>query len=473
MANSDNVHEKLFALLDSLYADHITTDGQGIILHASPVFEKRTGISKKDIVGTSVFLLEQQEVFVPSVTIQALKKRKQVTMIQHVVNYDREILSTAIPIFDENNEIQYVISHTWDDEDLQQIREHYGRYKELLARYSSEIRELRARDMAALGIIAESPQMNNVLKLALKVAGVETNVLLTGESGVGKNVIARLIHQKSKRSKGPFIEINCGAIPENLLESELFGYEKGSFTGALREGKVGMIEMAQDGTLFLDEIGELSLALQVKLLKVIQEKMLTKVGAVRPLKVDFRLIAATNQDLNQLVEEGRFREDLYYRLSVVPVYIPPLKERQEDILPLIRYFLEQANHKYHTRKQLSKVVISRLLSYPWPGNVRELQNLIERLVVTSDGNIINEENLPGYFRTYSVQARDKNVTLKKALEMLEREMVLKAYESCKTTVGVSKELGISQPSAVRKLKKYVAGYAGTETEAAAEKNDQA
>lgn len=461
MSNDVQIDEKVYRLLDAMYEDNTVTDGQGMILHISPVFEKNANIRKEEVLGKSVFFLEQQKILVPSVTIQALINKRKTTLIQNVKNYNKKIISTAVPVFNQKHEIELIVSYTWEDEDIHQLKEQHDILENLVKRYSSEIRELREKDMTTLGVIANSSQMKNVVKLACKVANVDANVLITGESGVGKNVVARLIHQKSSRNKGPFIEINCGAIPENLLESELFGYETGAFTGAKREGKVGMIEMAQDGTLFLDEVGELRPALQAKILKVIQEKVLVKVGGTRAIKVNFRLIAATNRDLDKSVREGQFREDLFYRLSVVPVLIPPLRERREDILPLVQFFLEQSSQQYHLNKSFSKNAIKCLLSYDWPGNVRELQNLIERLVVTTDEDLINEEDLPDFLRMFSMKGMDKDVTMKKALELLEKQMVQKAYERYKTTVGVSKALGISQPSAVRKLKKYVPGYSGS------------
>ena len=248
----------------------------------------------------------------------------------------------------------------------------------------------------------------------MKVCEVDTNVLITGDSGVGKNVIARLIHQHSARAKGPLIEINCGAIPESLIESELFGYEKGAFTGALHSGKTGQIELANDGTLFLDEIGELPLSMQVKLLKVIQERKIVKVGGTRQIPVNFRLISATNKNLQEEIKIGNFREDLYYRLSVIPIHIPPLKERPDDLLPLIMHFLDKANEKYQRDKTFSSSAIDALMNYDWPGNIRELQNLIERLVLTVDDDCIDIDSLPEHINLTPSINSAKELTLKKA-----------------------------------------------------------
>ena len=228
--------------------------------------------------------------------------------------------------------------------------------------------------------------MEDTIKLSLRIAAVNTTVLILGESGVGKGLIARFIHENSLRNKGPFIKINCGSIPESLLESELFGYETGAFTGAKREGKPGLVELAHKGTLLLDEIADLPLNLQVKLLQVIQERELTRIGGTKPIRIDIRIIASTNKDIRKMVKQGEFREDLYYRLNVIPITIPPLRERKEDIELLIDFFISHYNKKHNKSISLQEDVIEALLQYCWPGNVRELENLMERLVVTSEMN---------------------------------------------------------------------------------------
>jgi len=245
------------------------------------------------------------------------------------------------------------------------------------------------KDLLFEDIVAESKKMKEILETAKKVAPFDATVLITGESGTGKEVLAKFIHKNSKRKDKPFIAINCGAIPDELLEAELFGYKKGAFTGASSDKK-GLIEEADGGTILLDEIGDLPLNLQVKLLRLLQEGEIKPLGSSKTKKVDVRFIAATNQNLEQLVKEGKFREDLYYRLNVIKIHIPPLKERKEDILPLTKFFIKKYSMKYNIKpKTLSEKAISELLSYDWPGNVRELENTIERLVLMTSGDIIN------------------------------------------------------------------------------------
>jgi transcriptional regulator with PAS, ATPase and Fis domain/NAD-dependent dihydropyrimidine dehydrogenase PreA subunit len=317
----------------------------------------------------------------------------------------------------------------------------------------------KSRDSMGNPVIAYSVEMGKVLHVATKVAQVTTTVLILGESGVGKEVIARFIHNASLRRNGPFVTINCGAIPPNLLESELFGYEAGAFTGAKREGKPGMIEVASLGTLFLDEISDLSLDLQVKLLQVIQQRRLTRVGGIHPIKVDIRIIAATNRDLVRMVEKGEFRADLFYRLNVVPIDIPPLRKRRDDIIPLIYHFLAKHNHAHRYNKTISRETREVLTEYSWPGNVRELENLMERLVVTVEGDEISVDDLPQYVKEQDDAFDSKVIVegvipLREAVEEVERQLIKHAQEEHETTYEIAKALGVNQSTVVRKLKKY-------------------
>jgi len=450
------IYKEIDHLLESIHNDVLIADGKGVIVRVNPSFEEIYGITEEEAVGQTVFEMEKREVFVPSVTAMVLKQKQKLTIVQEN-RKGRKIVVRAVPVFNERNEIERVVSYSQDITDYLALKDQYEKLEELMKRYSSEIRELREKEVFFPEFVGKSPKMKQVLGLAMKVASVESTVLLTGESGVGKNLIARLIHQKSDRNEGPFIEINCGAIPENLLESELFGYEEGAFSGANREGKFGKIELAQNGTLFLDEIGELPLSLQVKILKVIQEKSLTKIGGTKQIKVDFRLISATNKDLETLVREKQFREDLYYRLNVVPINIPPLRERREDILPLMMQSLKETNSQYQKEKSLCKDAVDILLSYGWPGNVRELKNVMERLVVTADDDVIRPSGLPDNFQI-PAESNSKVLPLREAVELLEKELVQKAYERYPTSVGVAKVLGISQPTAARKLRKHLGNY---------------
>ena len=444
----------LYALMESIHDNVVISDSKGVIQWVSPSCEETYGMKSEEFVGRDTFEMERRRIWYPAVAPMVLRSKEKVTILEQT-RKGEELVVTGFPLLNAEGEIERVISYSFDPTYLLELGEQFKKMRSLVSRYSAELRELREKEMHLPGVIAKSAKMDGIFKLIMKVAEVETHVLITGESGVGKSLIARKIHQNSLRSKGPFIEINCGSIPENLLESELFGYEPGAFTGAQRGGKVGMIELAQEGTLLLDEVGELPLPLQVKLLKVIQDKVLVKVGGTRQVNVDFRLVAATNQDLESLVAEGRFREDLFYRLNVVPIHVPPLRERPEDIFPLTQHFLTRANKRYGKRRTLSGDAVNALIAHDWPGNVRQLQNMVERLVIIADEDPIGRSSLPEKIRTPRETEAEENLPLKRALERLEAKLIRKAYAEHKTTVGVAKALEISQSSAARKVMKYV------------------
>ena len=326
------------------------------------------------------------------------------------------------------------------------------------ALYAEELLALKKGDTPGGQVLFRSRAMRSIIELALRLGSVDSTVLLQGDSGVGKEVIADFIHKNSLRRDKPFIKINCAAIPENLLESELFGYTRGAFTGANAEGKVGIFEAANHGTLLLDEVGDLPLSLQVKLLRVIQEKKVTRLGDTTPREIDVRLIAAANQDLAAMAMAGSFRKDLFYRLNVVPVLIPPLRERKEDILFLIQEFLQRFCDRHQLRKQLHSLALPVLLEYSWPGNVRELENIMERLVVTTPSLIIGVEDLPEHlFRSVREKATSLSLqgeTLKEMMNRVEAGILRSCMVQHKTTRAVAAALGINQSSVVRKLRRH-------------------
>lgn len=310
-------------------------------------------------------------------------------------------------------------------------------------------------------IIAESPAMKKVLSVVYKIAETEAPVLITGESGTGKEVIAKLIHELSPRKEGPFIKINCAAIPETLLEAELFGYEKGAFTGAVHS-KPGLFELAEGGTLFLDEIGEMPLSLQAKLLRVLQDNTFRRLGSLKELKVNFRLITATNRDLQKMIEEGTFREDLYWRLNVIHLHLPPLRERKEDILPLVNYFIEKFNKKYRKEiKGVSQEALSALYHHPFPGNIRELENRIERGIILAEGEILTKEDLGfGEVSGEKENLLEKlmNLPLETAVETLERIRIQRAMNEAQgIKAKAARILGITERMLRYKLEKYQLG----------------
>ena len=442
-------------IINAIHDDILISDGEGRVIMVSHTFEHLYGISKESAVGMTVYELEHKGYFKPSVVSMVLKCGKSVTMNQKN-NKGRVIVITATPVFDGEGKIQYVVSFSRDVTDMINLQKQYSQLEDRLVRYEEELEQLRSINVEIDGIVAKSASMRNILALINRIAPFDANVLLEGKSGVGKSMTAKLIHKKSGRAEGPFIEINCGAIPRNLLESELFGYEKGSFTGANKEGKKGLIEFAHEGTLFLDEISELPIDLQVKVLNVIQDKCITRVGGAKKINVDFRLIAASNKDLKKIIEENLFREDLYYRLDVIPIVIPPLNQRTDDIIPMIVFFTDKFNKKYGMNKAFSKNAFDAMEKYEWPGNIRELENLIERVILTTDQNIIDINDLPDHIAgVMDLSIGNVPKSLIETLEELEGKLVKNAYRKCGTTIGVAEILDISQPTAVRKIQKYV------------------
>lgn len=442
--------DELLPILDSI-SDAVFIDSEdGIALWCNKACYDLYQVLPEDIYGRHVTELEQCGIFTPSVACLVMEQKKEVTII-HENREGKRLLSTGIPIFDSNHQLSKIITTSRDITELVNLQHQLESVQntledfKLLGKFSSD------------GVVANSHQMFHVLQLTKRLSDVDSTVLITGESGVGKGVIANLLHKNGRRKNKPMVKINCGAIPESLIESELFGYERGAFTGSRAEGKKGLFEMAQDGTIFLDEISELPLNLQVKLLQVLQEKEITRVGGVKSVPIDVRIISATNKDLLELVGENKFRADLYYRLNVVPINIPPLRERYEDIIPLIRHALKECNKKINTNKQIDSNAMAILLKYEWPGNVRELENIIERLVITTKEDLIMPENLPSFIYENTHSALHKTpepVTLKIALDKTEKELLLAAYTKYSSTRLAAKSLGISQPSVVRKLKKY-------------------
>lgn len=433
-------------------------DGDGRVLRANAMFEENFGVKLKSVLGKNVSDLEKKKIFTPSVTRLVIDKKSTQTVIQSRRD-GRKLLATGTPAFNEDGSVFRVIVNTRDITRLNNLKQQLEEAELLKNRYQQELVELRQGYMNRDEIVASSQVMLELLKVATKIASVDSTVLLTGESGVGKGMIARFIHNNSFRSEKPFTVVNCGAIPENLLESELFGYAGGAFTGARRDGKIGKLELANEGTLFLDEITELPLNLQVKLLHVIQEGVISRIGGTRDIKLNLRFIAATNRDIARLVEEGKFREDLYFRLDVIPLLVPPLRERHDDVRALAEQFLSRLNERYQRDKFFAPEVYSFFEKYNWPGNVRELENLVERLMIVVDGNEIGAEHLPRRLTGLEPEQNEnrppvKLQPIKEARDNLERSLLEEAVRHCRTTYEIARVLKIDQSTVVRKLQKY-------------------
>lgn len=450
--------EELEAIFNSSYDEIYVVDGEGYTRRVNKIGESYYGVEVEKIIGKHYSEMEEEGYFNPSVSRRVFEERRRVTMVQHTKT-GKTLIVTGNPVFDDSGRITRIVVNSRDVSELINLKQRLEDTEQLVDNYRRLVMYLRQEKLENTEIIAASPQMKQVLDLVDRVAQVDSTILITGESGVGKGVVASRIHRLSKRHKGPFITINCGAIPENLLESELFGYEPGAFTGARREGKKGLIEMGDGGTVFLDEVADLPLNLQVKLLQVIQEKKLMRVGGSQQIAVNVRFIAATNRDVQKMVREGLFREDLYYRLNVVPVTIPPLRYRKEDIVPLIEHFVNKFNLKYDMNKHFSPEVLDVLVKYHWPGNVREVENLVERLMVTTDSNLIETVHIPDYIINSNGELPGRVYVLgicplKQAVDEVERQLIMLASQRCKTTYEMASALQVNQSTIVRKIQKY-------------------
>ncbi|MDW7677112.1 MAG: sigma 54-interacting transcriptional regulator [Bacillota bacterium] len=450
------LEQDFFDMLETMHDDFVIIDNKGIITKVLPNFEEIYGLSAEEAVGKSVYEMEERKVFNPSIAIRVLKSLKRETLLQ-LTGTGKYLMCTAIPVMDKTGVLQKIISYTYDVSKYEIMKEEYRNLQETVESYSVQLEQLKQTYKLNSKIVGNSQSTQNIISMVDRISKFDASVLLTGESGVGKTMFAQAIHEESMRRNYPFITINCGAIPENLLETELFGYEKGAFTGASHEGKIGLIELAHKGVIFLDEIGDLPLHMQVKLLKVIQDKKVLRVGGIKEKFVDFRLISASNQDLSKLIETGKFRDDLYYRINVISIQIPPLRERKEDIFYLINRFVEKYNSLYGVKRAFSNKAIDLLESYSWPGNIRELENVVERMIITSETYIITEDILPDYIvkKDNKNIYNTKNKKLKEIMQDVEKQILLDSYEKHQTTTKVAEVLGISQPSVSQKLKKYL------------------
>ena len=454
----ERLNRHLDAIIENSYDGIYITDRNGVTLRTNSAIERITNIPKEYYINKRTEDLVKRGILEDSVTNKVLEKKRTVSVMQ--LNYlGRETLLTGNPVFNEDGEIESVVTNIRDLSDLNQLQQALREANELNKDYRMEIERLRDH-LAQMGdmTIIKSEQMVKIYEMAARIANADATVILYGETGVGKDVLAKYMYHRSERSKsGKYIKINCGALPSELLESELFGYAGGAFTGANKNGKPGLFELADNGVLFLDEVGEMPMALQVKLLRVLQDKEIQRVGGTASKKVNVRIIAATNRNLKKMVEEGEFREDLFYRLNVIPITIPPLRERREEILPLADLYLRQCNEKYGMYKQLDKELKTFLYQHEWSGNIRELANLIERITLLHLEDTLGIEHLPpDYQPSEQINTSEERaiLSLKEAAERAEKKALMLAAEQFDSTYEIAEALQTSQPTVVRKLKKY-------------------
>ncbi len=453
----------LRTILDSSYDGLWICDSKANVIQINRASERLNQISAEEVIGRNMRDLVAEGLFDRSITLEVLEKRAPVTRVQ-TTRGGKRLLSTGNPVFGRDGEIVMVVTNDRDLSELDRLREEILSKTAVSRRYQEELINRQVEGLIQEDIIFRSAAMERVIETAIRVARVDSSVLITGPSGVGKELIADLIHRRSPRADGPIVKLNCGAVPETLFESELFGYEPGAFTGAQKQGKPGLVEAADKGTLFLDEVGETPLSAQVKLLRFLDDGLVQRVGSTKPRPVSVRLIAATNRDLAAMVARGDFREDLYYRLRVVPIAIPPLKERPEDIPALVEHFIRRFSAAFGLEKRLTAPAMDLLTTYDFPGNVRELVNICERLVVMSPGESIEPRDLPSAVRRGEpieagtaptpVSGEVSGGGLKERLAAFERRLLEEALAKHRTQQAAAKALGVDQSTVARKLKKY-------------------
>ncbi|WP_139194350.1 sigma 54-interacting transcriptional regulator [Bacillus sp. MUM 13] len=443
--------KELDAVIENSYDGIYISTPEGVNLRANKAIERLTGIKKEFFVGKSLENLLSMGVFNDIVTLKVAETKKTYSTIQRV-NTGRETLVTGSPVFNESGELFRVITNVRDVSELYQLKYEMESAEKEKTRLLNELKQANA-SIAKDNLIVQDATMIRIIKIISEISHLDVSVLITGESGVGKEVIADQIYKMSGRSKtGSFLKINCAAIPKELIESELFGYEEGAFTGAKRGGKIGLFEASNKGTLFLDEIGDLPLDMQAKLLRVLQDQEFHRIGGTKSIKTDSRIIAATNHNLKQLVEEGKFRKDLFFRLNVIPLEIPPLRERKKDIDVLAFYFLDKFNKKYDKNVSLPFDVLTLLKNFTWPGNVRELSNVIERYVVLGGGKEIVLDYVSS--ADYTKINIDNISDLRKEVDYFEQKIILDALHRERSSYKAAAKLGVSQSYIARRLKKY-------------------
>lgn len=433
-------------------------DGKGRILEINRAAERLNGIRADEVLGKDVQTLLAQGQINRSATQEVLETRRQVSLIQTTPRSGYTLLVTGTPVFDRDGTLVFVVVNERDISLIEDMRRELARARQESEKMRDKLAELSLMELRENTIVARSRSMKQTLDLAVKLAGIDaSDILIQGESGTGKGLLAKFIHKNSPRSRHPFIQINCAALPENLLEAELFGYEKGAFTGARETGKAGLFELASQGTLFLDEIGELSPGVQAKLLKYLDDHEILPVGGLVPKKIDCAIIAATNRNLNQRILDKKFRLDLFHRLNTFTLTIPPLRERPEDILELAGICLRRYNKRYKRRAYIGYKAYEALNSHTFPGNVRELINIIKQAVVMCDRKFLDDYILKALapVRTrVPDRAAGQETDLGQRLLSVENEMLVQASVQCRTTREAAAFLGISQPTLVRKMKKH-------------------
>lgn len=449
---------ELDTIIDSSSDGLFVCDANANVIRVNPASEKIHGMSAQELIGRNMRELIEDGFIDQSAALKTSQTKKPASLLQD--KNGRMLISIATPVFDDQEQLVRVVVSERDITEIESLQRELEAQQALKNGLRDQMLAMQQAELEAQQIIARSPAMIRALGQAIKVSKVESSVLILGESGVGKGLIADMIHKNSIRAEQPLIKINCGAIPESLIEAELFGYEKGAFTGAQATGKPGQFELADGGTLFLDEIAELPLSSQVKLLRFLEDGQITRLGDTRSRTVNVRVLAATHQNLEQLVDKGLFRLDLYYRLNVIPIQIPALRERHDCIVPLIHHYVNQLGSQVGKEKRLTRAALDTLTAYPYPGNVRELMNLCERMVVMSDTEIIDVTDLPSQVTAYisdnqpTLEELPIDQPLQQTLDRVERRVLALALKRYTNQTQMAEALGVNQSTIARKLQRH-------------------
>lgn len=439
----------LLEILENADNAVIIIDCKGTVVYINRFYAEHMNIKLEKLMGRNLYDIEPQAKLLRVMEDGGGRDNDEV---EYIKSLNIDSVGLAFPLYDSRKEKVGACAIFKDVTHVVELTRKLQKSKEMVQYLASQL-EASELPISFQSYISQNKDLQKTLSLAAKVANTNCTILIQGESGVGKEVMAKCIHNASSRKERPMIKVNCASIPENLLESELFGYEEGAFTGARKGGKLGKFELANKGTILLDEIGDMSLTMQSKLLRVLQEKELERVGGTKTIKLDVRVIAATNRNLEEMVEKNEFRSDLYYRLHVVPIHIPALRYRREDIMPLVRYFIERNGGDEST--DLTPGAARMLEEYGWPGNVRELQNVIEYAMIVKTGDILEIKDFPQYLRGDGAEdgpAEDGPCRLKDAVERLEKSMMQRALKRNNGNKSMAiNELGLSRRSFYEKL----------------------
>lgn len=455
-------YDILQEIIDNMRTGIWITDGEGKVLIVNNESVKTGGLTRDEVIGRTMDELLKVGYITESATLKVMASRKEECIVEEL-GTGGHCMTTSIPMFCQG-ETDIIVSVERNISEVEKLKSLLNEQVEMKKELQKELLKFQSRKDELCGrMVTRNINMLHIREMAEDIGKIDAAVMITGESGTGKEVIADIIHKSSRRREAPFVKVNCAAIPETLMESEFFGYEQGAFTGASGNGKIGLFELADGGTLFLDEVGELSIPIQSKLLRVLQDKEVRRVGGEKSISVDIRIIAATNRDLKAEVAKGTFRKDLYYRLFVVPIALPPLRERKEDIELLTKHFLDIFNKQYNMKKTIGPEAMGIMERYQWPGNVRELRNVVERLVVSGAGNDISriqvEFCLKGSMSSAfeiggGYMAVEEELYLDDMVGRYEKQIIQDVLKECGTVTAAARVLHVDKSTISRKMKKY-------------------